>query len=79
MEREKKSRDVEGAVATLKAAMRNDPDYAWGWHCAVAVSMQNEGVSPAVADRGAVRFMRMAFEVDTSSRVERRMAGKNGG
>lgn len=60
--------EVEAAIAALKLALQKDPDYAWSWHCAVAVSMQDEGVSHTVANRGAVRFMQMAFEVDTSLR-----------
>ena len=61
--------DVESALDMLKRAMLKDADYAWSWHCAIAVSMLDEGVDHAVANRGAVRFMRMAFQVDTGLRL----------
>jgi hypothetical protein len=68
---EPKGIGLEAAIAVVKLAMRKDPDYAWSWHCAVAVCMQDEGVSHAVSNRGAVRFMRMAFGVDTAPSLKK--------
>ena len=57
---------VEDAITVLKAAMQNESDIAWSWHCNVAVAMQDEGVSHKVSNAGATRFMQNAFGVDTS-------------
>ncbi len=54
------------ALSIIKSAMRDDPGYAWSWHCNVAVSMMDEGVPHAAANAAAARFMRLAFDMDTS-------------
>lgn len=54
------------AVRVLSRCIQKDPDLAWAWHCNIAVMMQDEGVSHAVSNRGAARFMKLAFGVDTS-------------
>ena len=53
-------------MGVVQAAVQNDPAYAWGWHCSLAMAFVDEGVAPAVANRGAARFMHMLFGVDTS-------------
>ena len=50
----------------LADALRADPDYAWSWHCNIAVAAMDEGVSYAVANRAAARLMVTAFGIDTS-------------
>jgi hypothetical protein len=50
----------------IKSAMRDDPHYAWTWHCNVAVSMMDEGAPHDAANAAAARFMRLAFDVDTT-------------
>lgn len=57
---------VAEALAALETAMAADPELAWAWHCNIAVSMQDEGVSHSVSNAGAARFMKLAFKVDTS-------------
>ena len=57
---------VEEAMDVLKQAMKDDPDYAWSWHCNIAVMMQDVGVSHTVSNKGAANFMRLAFDVDTT-------------
>jgi hypothetical protein len=54
------------ALNIIKSAMRDDPHYAWTWHCNVAVSMMDEGAPHDAANAAAARFMRLAFDVDTS-------------
>ena len=54
------------ALNILKSAMRDDPHYAWTWHCNVAVSMMDEGAPHDSANAAAARFMKLAFGVDTS-------------
>ena len=53
------------ALNILKSAMRDDPGYAWSWHCNVACAMMDEGAPHDSANAAAARFMRLAFDVDT--------------
>ena len=62
----KMSNKIKRAMSTLKKAMIKDPDYAWGWHCNIAVMAQDAGVSHKVSNDGAARFMKLAFDVDTA-------------
>lgn len=50
----------------LKTLIQEDHEYAWGWHCNIAMASIDEGVSPAIGNRAAARFMQMCFGVDTS-------------
>ena len=58
------------ALNIIMSAMRDDPHYAWTWHCNVAVSMMEEGATHDAANAAAARFMRLAFDVDTSKAPE---------
>jgi hypothetical protein len=58
------------ALNIIKSAMRDDPHYAWTWHCNVAVSMMDEGAPHDAANAAAARFMKLAFDVDTSKAPE---------
>lgn len=42
-------------------AMRNDLQYAWGWHCNIAMAFVDEGGDYATANRAAARFLTMLF------------------
>ncbi len=53
------------ARETLQAAMRDDPAYAWSWHCNIAMCVKDEGVDHAIANRAAKRFMKLAFDIET--------------
>lgn len=55
---------VPDAVKTLIASMRSDPDYAWSWHCNVAMSFVDAGGDHYTANQGAARFMRLFAGVD---------------
>lgn len=57
---------VSKAMNVLKNAMQEDYGYAWSWQCNLAVMMQDVGVPHKVANEGAARFMKLAFDIDTS-------------
>lgn len=54
------------AYAIVQENMQKDSDYAWSWHCNIAMAVVDEGGSHELGNRAAVRFMQMAFNVDTS-------------
>jgi predicted TIM-barrel fold metal-dependent hydrolase len=56
------------AFRGLQAALRADPDYAWAWHCNVAMPvMDATGVSHEVANATAARLMRHLFDIDITT------------
>lgn len=55
---------VASAVQTVIEAMQADPDYAWGWHCNIAMAFVDAGGSHYTANQGAARFMRMLANVE---------------
>ena len=59
--------EIEAALNILRKAMKEDYDYAWSWHCNVAVMMQDAEASHRISNDGAARFMKLAFGVDTSN------------
>ena len=69
---------IAKAVKTLSEAMENDPDYAHGWHCNLAVCAQDAGATYDQGNDTASRFMKLAFGVTTSNEVaEGHNAGRN--
>lgn len=71
--------DVSEAFEVLKEAMKNDPAYAYSWHANIAMAMYDEFPSVfwlpcdeklhEIANEGATRFMKRAFDVETSRRM----------
>jgi len=59
--------DVKSAMDILRRAMVNDPDYAWGWHCNIAMAAYDNGLSHSKANKSAAFFMKLAFNVDTTN------------
>ena len=57
---------VQTAREELSEAMNADCDLAWGWHCNMAMAAFDEGLEHGAANRAAARFMKTAFEVNTS-------------
>ena len=53
------------AIDTLKEAFKKDPDYAWSWHCNIAVCSMDEDMEHDAANRAAAKFMKLAFSIDT--------------
>lgn len=57
---------VPQAMAIVTNALHADPDYAWSWHCNVAMSALDEGLDHYRANKAAARFMSLLAGVDTS-------------
>ena len=57
---------IQAAFDILKSAMRDDPAYAWSWHCNIAMASIDEGAPHDSGNAAAARFMQMCFGVDTS-------------
>jgi len=57
--------ELDASVATFINAMRKDPDYAWAWHCNIAMSAFDAGCPHGVANEGAARFLQLLAGVDT--------------
>jgi hypothetical protein len=57
--------DIFDATGILREQLRANDDYAWGWHCAIAMSSVNAGASQSVSNEAAARFMEMFFKIDT--------------
>ena len=59
------SLDLPLAFNIIKRAMETDIDYAWGWHCNIAMASVDEGLSHEAANKAAARFMYTCFGVKT--------------
>ena len=57
---------IQAAFEILKSAMRDDPSYAWSWHCNIAMASIDEGAPHDSGNAAAARFMQSCFGVDTS-------------
>lgn len=53
------------AFQALKNAVIEDPDYAWSWHCNIAMPLIDAGVNEKTAQEAAATVMRNFFGVDT--------------
>lgn len=54
------------AMQALTAALKADPEYAWAWHCNLAMPiMDGAKVSHRIANLTAARLMRHLFDIDT--------------
>jgi len=59
----------------LRKAFEKDPEYAWAWHCNIAMAMYDEfpdsfwvpdrSEQHKIANRAASRFMKLAFDIET--------------
>ena len=54
------------AITTLTKAFKGDDDYAWCWHCNLAMNAFDHGLDYKRCNEAAAAFMRLAFDVDTS-------------
>ncbi len=66
--------DAVMAMQTLRYEMDIAEDYAWSWHCNIAMLLIDEGVGWLQANERAASFMQTAFDVDTLTRVRRTYA-----
>jgi hypothetical protein len=55
---------VPAAIKTVVEAMQADPDYAWGWHCNIAMAFVDAGGDHYTGNQGAARFMKMLADVE---------------
>ena len=59
--------EVPEAMKVVTSALLNDPDYAWAWHCNIAMAAHDGGLSHYAANKAAARFLSMlAPGLDTS-------------
>jgi hypothetical protein len=54
---------IAQAVQTLIQAMQDDPEYAWSWHCNIAMAFVDAGGDRYTANQGAARFLEMFAKV----------------
>ena len=54
---------IAQAVQTVIQAMQYDPEYAWGWHCNIAMAFVDAGGDRYTANQGAARFLEMFAKV----------------
>lgn len=57
---------AETAMKVLAETMKNDPEYAWSWHCNLAMLAVDAGACHDKANIRAADFMLSAFKIDTS-------------
>jgi hypothetical protein len=57
--------ELAEAFYRLSDEVKTDQDYAWSWHCSIAMSAKDVGVDHETANKAANRFMQMCFGVDT--------------
>lgn len=55
------SNRVQSAFFTIRDAVNEDDEYAWSWHCSIAVSVMDAGGNHKDANKAAARFMLQAF------------------
>lgn len=60
---------VRLALWIIGRAMRRDPEFAWSWHCNIAMTGVDAGADHRQANVQAGYFMWRAFRVDTLRRV----------
>jgi len=55
----RKGMTTQAAVQHLCQALRDDPSYAWSWHCNIAMAMRDSGCDALVAQKGAALFLQI--------------------
>lgn len=58
------------ALEVIKAEMKNDPGYAWAWHCNVSMIAFDAGAQHIESNIRAADFMQNVFEVDVRNYKE---------
>ncbi len=60
------AKEAPNAMQSLTDALKGDPEYAWAWHCNLAMPiMDNAKVSHRVANITAAHLMQHLFGIDT--------------
>ena len=65
----------DGAREVHMAQMQEDDELAWSYLCNIACPIMDEDVSHSVANKAAVRIMKVIFGVDMEPMVRERLAG----
>jgi Zn-finger protein len=60
------SNKIKEALDTLRKAMEEDPEYAWTWHCNLAIMAVDAGAPHKEANERAGDFMKHLFGVNTN-------------
>jgi hypothetical protein len=63
--------DTPRIMRELTEVIRTDPEYAWSWHCNIAIAFQDEGGEWEASNRAAARFMRSLFGVEPAHPINR--------
>ena len=50
------SESIKNCMDILSKAMKEDYEYAWGWHCSIAMALYDEGANHEQANKAASRF-----------------------
>jgi hypothetical protein len=59
---------IATAFDELQAAIKADPEYAWGWHCNLAMPiMDASGISHEKANKAAAHLMQHLFDYDITT------------
>ena len=53
------------AMNHLRKVLKEDPEYAWSWHCNIAMAAFDEGLDHEHANKAAGRFMYNCFGINT--------------
>lgn len=61
--------NVDLAFSILGEAFNDDPDFAWSWHCNIAMPIQDAGVDYMDSNWIAAQIMMHLFGVDTTANV----------
>lgn len=57
---------IATAMSEVIEALLTEPDYAWSWHCNVAMAAVDAGVPHKTANEAAARFLMTLAGVDTT-------------
>lgn len=55
------------AFEALKEQIHADPEYAWGWHCNLAMPIVDVGGQQTIADQASALMMRQLFDYDITT------------
>jgi hypothetical protein len=58
------SNEIKNSIDSLSKNMKYDEAYAMSWLDNISMSMQDAGCGRDVANEGASRFMKLAFNID---------------
>ena len=53
-------------ISMLSKRIKTDEELAWWFHCNIAMTAFEAGTEYKMANDGAARFMKLAFDVDTT-------------